>query len=675
MIRTATTLLLSALPGLGAQELVVQNLAPGARSEWVRCVVPFASGTVHEAPALRVGDRATVWTPLGARWGDGSWRQALCFFRQRLDGYAEARLRLRSGRGPDPAGSFAAPPQLFCRVRIAGTETRRKLAFVRLVEDNPAVRTGLYRARVGDSGLVCEVLVETFRGQAHQRLSLGLFFSAPGSEDMQREVERCHLECGTGKLTLRHPLRLGMAPEADPGRYLILQDITLGDGQGIRRLGIWQPTSLTGPAAGSAAAAALVPLLAATSWRDSGAYGPFGTVPSLPPWLQGEALRRNLARRHAAFARASIVPGHPLQAGRFGLAKNPGQTGSQEDFGLLKVQPVAASGMPSFLHELELSLQQEACRPVHFFEADGSIVRASRHPDWVVWSSRTHWNCSASKDRLGKPCPAPRFESHGWRGKDRQHWSSNNLCGAYLLSGEPWLRREIEHEIQLFLAMQRTEPGVATSSAGAPRAVGRMLLAGCWLYLCSGDEALYRRLHARVHKVYHPQWQGRSLPAEAVRPMAVRKPDPRILQGAGAYWSPWEESLAATGLAGFYRLSGDAIAGEMARSIAQMVLVHGWRLHKHRPRIAYAMRWQEEGKPLPEERYQRARPEDLRWASGGIAIWSLPAVSVARFFARRDGATALTDRADAILRGLRRGPRKPGREGWTDARADWDAVR
>ena len=79
---------------------------------------------------------------------------------------------------------------------------------------------------------------------------------------------------------------------------------------------------------------------------------------------------------------------------------------------------------------------------------------AKNHPKWVVWTGRAHWHCGMSKDRLGKPCPEPKSDTHGWKPKDRQHWSSNYLCAFYLLTGKHWALREIQNEVQLYLAAQ-----------------------------------------------------------------------------------------------------------------------------------------------------------------------------------------------------------------------------
>ena len=82
------------------RKITVQNLAPFARREWVRTVVPFPRGAVEDLPDLHVGKAPTVWQPIGARWGDGSLRQALCLFRVKMKALSEMLLPLRKGPGP-----------------------------------------------------------------------------------------------------------------------------------------------------------------------------------------------------------------------------------------------------------------------------------------------------------------------------------------------------------------------------------------------------------------------------------------------------------------------------------------------------------------------------------------------------------------------------------------------
>jgi hypothetical protein len=309
---------------------------------------------------------------------------------------------------------------------------------------------------------------------------------------------------------------------------------------------------------------------------------------------------------------------------------------------------------------------------VHFFEADATPLQSRDHPDWVQWDGRTHWSCDASVDRLGKPCPQPAFDSHGWWGKDRQHWSSNYLCGYYLLTGRAWALREIENEVQLFLGGQTLRSGLATTGPGAPRAVGRMLMAACWLYQCTGDEALLERVAARLAGPHMSQWAGRDLPPDRLRPLAIRAKDQRILQGSTEYWSPWEESIAAMGFAAFFEQTGDANARLLAEAISTNVLRHGWSLVG--PRVGYGQRFVEGGTPLTAAEIAASDPLVCTWADGGITMWSMGAVEVALHFARLRGEEADVAKAEKILGLLRQQQNAAPGDGWWGEYREWDGV-
>jgi hypothetical protein len=664
--------------------VVVQNLAPPPRDEWAAAVVPFARGEVTGSPDLHCDQCQTVWQPFGARWPDNSIRQALCLFRRPLDALGEARLALRAGAGPAVPWPRPELPPLELRFRFAGDgrEDAAAPAFVAVREENAARKVGLYRCRVGGSGLVAEVIVTAWAGQEHADVELAVYFSDPGTEDMQRSVDELAVDSNGLALMLRHARRFATPVQPTPdGRgtsTVLLRGTALGDGQGIRRAGVLVPR-LDG--AGSLrdqtlSAAILCPPLAATSWRGTVAFGPFGYVPEPPPWLQSDTgIRTAFGRRHRDFAAASQRGvGDPFGHGPFGAARDPGQTGDQEDFGVVKLEPVAGTGLPSFLLEVEPSVLQEACRPVHNFEADGSPVLAAKHPDWVVWSGRTHWHCEVSKDRLGKPCPEPRFQSHGWRGKDRQHWSTNYTAAFALLTGSHGIRRELENEVQLFLAGETLDPRHTTSHSGAPRGAGRTLLAGCWLYLCTGDAELLQRMRDRVERVHRPAWAFAEADPASVRPLAVNQPDARMLDGNTAYWNPWQEAIAAVGFAALDRMAGDETARALAKGLALNQLRHGWKVTDREVIIATAMRWNE-GVPLPEEEVAAGDKRTVVWSHGtAFSLWSLGAVELARQFAAQDGDAAMVARAEEILRRIR-SARQVARDGWFDRFGQWDAVR
>ncbi|MCK5940422.1 MAG: hypothetical protein KAI24_00525 [Planctomycetes bacterium] len=663
--------------------IVVQNLAPHARRQPAACVVPFAPGLAFDSPGLTVEEQTTTWQPFGARWPDGSWRQALCLFRVDIPPLSEQRLTLLAGRSvPKPLRIEMPAAKLEVVVRRGRDVVRAEPERVRDLENNAMRRVELRRARVGATGLVVELIVTAWREQPFADVSVAVFFSDPDSKDLQRHVDELAIECRGMGLVLRHGGYLGMRQGATPygSRTVLLRDAALADGQGLRRVGALVPP-LTGDRVvdETLRAVTIAPLLAATSWRETGAFGPFGHVPPPPPWLQGDALRVHFALRHKTFVQRERPGGDPFDVFPHGLQRMAGQTGDQADFGTCKLSPVAWSGVPSMLLEVELSVLQEACRPVHFFEQDGAPVDPAEHPEWVVWSGRTHWHREVSVDRLGKPHPEPAFDSHGWTGKDRQHWSSNYLSAYALLTGAHWARRELENEARLYLAGQTLDPKLTTSNAGAPRGVGRTLLSAAWNLCVTDDDRLRERMHARTDRVHAEQWAGRTLGADRVRPMSVSGPDDRLLRGKHPFWNPWQDALAAVGLAAHHRMTGNANARRLAEALATNVVRHGWLVDERGCEVAMAMRWLD-GRPFTAEQW-RSRDETLvQWGFGtAYSEWSIGAVEIARVAAARDGDEELRSKAAGIQQQLRAGRRRPAAEypylGGFDRFGEWDAVR
>jgi hypothetical protein len=666
-----------------ARVLIVQNLAPHARRQPVACVVPFAPGVAFAQPALTVEDHPTAWQPFGARWPDGSWRQALCLFRVDIPPLSEQRLTLLAERSTPSAARIEMPKaELSVLVQSGRSKVRATPERVRDLESNAFRRVELRRARIGGTGLVVELIVTAWRDQAFADVAISVFFSDPDSKDMQRRVDELAIESRGMGLVLRHGGYLGIDQRATRygSRTVLLQKAVLGDGQGLRRVGVLVPP-LSGDkvADETLRAATIAPLLAATSWHGTDAFGPFGVVPQPPPWLQGDALRVHFAHRHKTFVQREAQKGDPFGVFPHGLQRMAGQTGDQDDFGTCKLSPVAWSGVPSMLLEVELSVLQEACRPVHFFERDGAPVDPAEHPEWVVWSGRTHWHAGVSKDRLGKPHPEPPSESHGWTGKDRQHWSSNYLAAYALLTGAHWARRELENEARLYLAGQTLDPQLTTSNSGAPRGAGRTMLAAAWNLCVTDDERLRQRMDQRTDRVHFQQWAGRTLAADRVRPMAVSGPDDRLLRGKHPFWNPWQDALAAVGFAAQHRMTGNANARVLAEQLAKNVVQHGWLVDERGSEVAMAMRWLK-GAPFTAAQW-RSRDETLvQWGFGtAYSEWSIGAVEIARVAAARDGDEELRDKAAGIQQRMRKSRRPPAAEypylRGLDRFGEWDAVR
>ncbi len=679
--RLASTL--AALLGLAhlltaQRELVLQNLTPFAHREVAAVVVPFAQGEVADLPDLHIAGAPTAWQPFGARWPDGSLRQAICLWPARLEALREVRVQLEAGPGePLPTTPIDMPDGTIEFVLQQGTSVQRAVPTrVRDLEANPMRRVELRRARLGE--LIVELIVTAGRDQPHAYVDAAVFCSDPRSQAMQCQIDQLAIESHGRTLVFRHAGRLGVQQNAtkDGSRVVLLQKTVLGDGQGLRRTGALLPPLAGNDNDAPLRAASLAPLLGACDWRRSGAFGAFGLVPEPPPWLRGNALRDHLAQRHQTFVAGDQAGGDPFARGPLGLAKQAGQTGDQFDFGIVKLSLVAGSGLPSQLFEAEASVLQEACRPVHFYEADGSPVLPAAHPDWVVWSGRTHWHPKVSPDRLGKPVPEPKFEAHGWTGKDRQHWSSNYLGAFALLTGAHWARQELENETRLYLAGQTIDPGRSTSGAGAPRGTGRTQLAATWMLLVTGDPALRQRMIDRVEQVEYPGWSGRELPADQVRPFAVNDSDPRMLQGKGNYWNPWQEAIAATGIAAVHRVTGNQRAHDFAEALAINCVRHGWRTTADDSTVALALRWTS-GQPLsPAELLD---PTFAQWSSGsGISQWALGACEIARQAALRTHDEPLAQRAATIQRHVRASRARPSKNapdlGGLDRLTEWDAV-
>jgi hypothetical protein len=146
--------LASALPAQDpatAPTLTLQNLARTPRKEGAAVVVPFAPGAVRELPALHVPDTPTCWQPFGARWPDGSLRQALCLFVAEVPAGGERSVALAPGPGPAlPTGPIAVPAaKLVFVATVGGAVVRAEPQRVADLEANALRRVELRRARLG----------------------------------------------------------------------------------------------------------------------------------------------------------------------------------------------------------------------------------------------------------------------------------------------------------------------------------------------------------------------------------------------------------------------------------------------------------------------------------------------------------------------------------------------
>lgn len=251
----------------------------------------------------------------------------------------------------------------------------------------------------------------------------------------------------------------------------------------------------------------------------------------------------------------------PLHRAIFGCLEQPGATGAQNDF----------CWIPTIANESEIvqSVWQEGCRPTHFYNERGRILRSV--PDKTVY-----WN--------GRPVGHDETGAKGWRGHDRQHYSLNYLCGLAAVCDDPLVWLEVRHQVELWIANHPVSSGTPKDSLDSPRAVGRAMAAGVKLWLLTKDERLRQQILRRADRV-HAVLSDRI--RESEQPvLEVRGPDPRALDVP--HHRPWEEATAAIGMAMVARVFGRPQDYWTSAVLALNVMQTGYR---DDGQIAFAMAW------------------------------------------------------------------------------------
>ncbi len=593
-----------------------------------RCVVPFVRGLVAPDLPLRLqsGLPSSI-VPFGARWDDGSLRYGLV--RGFVDVPAGGSVDLDVEQGLGSIVEHAKTTELRPAPRLGRGWIEEGSTWV----STSAGYSDPIRWRSLDGEMWAVLLVEPSLDWSHAFWQLTVGWSNPLNPDLQfRAPEALELIAPSGAaLSCYWGNQKGTSLRFENGHWILtlLPGSTIwGNGQAQ----MWRGAVIMSSTSSSALAALERPLMAiAKNWRDSGAWGPFGSVPDLPTWMPNAQAGIDWAHRRIS-ARDASPRSDPWYESSYGCRKVPGSTGDQADFGIMQCFPALATMDPTVLDLYLPGALQEACRPVHFVEADASIVRAANHPQLRLWDRIPHFDETVCPDRLGKRSttvpsdvadeflngsldtsdpasnnwlqdldrrtlsreeamfleqqasgPLGSFETHGWWGHDNQHYSANELLCAYQLTGDPQLGLLVEHLIESFLSGQNVSPplppGFPTSGADAPRAVGRTLLTGSQAYLVSGRSDLLARLDGRVDLAVLPGWFGRNLGGPGPRPLQVTTTDGRqspIPIGSFA-WFPWQEALAVTGLEAVFRVTGHQPARDIAIEVARTVAQFGWQ--------------------------------------------------------------------------------------------------
>jgi len=371
---------------------------------------------------------------------------------------------------------------------------------------------------------------------------------------------------------------------------ILAHDFVLGDGMGIPIVGslLCLPPSMAPIGSQPVAVDALLatkddtnfrlnnliaevdgPIYGMSNW--SGVWGPSGKMAAA---VQN---RDQVKEAHNGFLWMLKQIGSVEDAPPLGLAKRPGQTGGQQDFGVEKGSPAVSIMCPQYILELYYSAIKEALRPCHYRNSDGSIViAANMEPRLVYWSGRPHWHPSQSPNRMGKPLVdgygAPEYQDYGWKPRDNQHDSCNVLAAAFALTGSNLLKKLIQDEVELKLGGLTIDPEVSTTGSDAPRAMGRYSDAMCWLHYCVGDDRLLKRLNDRYHSSLEwittlPEFQTEMAALEVVK-------EPNYLNGIPSI-TVWNNALGITGLYRTGKYTANLNYIKLALKTARTILKYG----------------------------------------------------------------------------------------------------
>lgn len=387
------------------------------------------------------------------------------------------------------------------------------------------------------------------------------------------------------------------------------------------------------------AASLSLPVGLSLDWKEVGTFGVFGKIPDV---VESEnEMFQYAVNQYTEFK--DFVDGDVGTATKWddlpeGLTLRPAQTGSQKDFGITVLLDTLITKRPELIEKYYFMAQEESMRPGHYCEVDGSPVTSKNHPDWVVWDGRTHYHQNLSPDRLGKPANQwP--DTHGWEGKDWEHFSSNLLTETALLYPAYDLIDELDVEAELYLAgatLPSMRPGWGTNGMGAARAVSRALYAMCKNVIVTDRQDILERLSKRVDECIEPFWTGKTTSPR--RPLQINGPDNRIMPYF-QYTTCWQEHMAPVGLEAVYRMTGNKNAHYIGKTVALNNVNDGWLIVKAKDSsgveyiadaiVGHGLRWFTEnpGVGITEEQYW----DDTRTyfvPAEYLHLWCIPAIEL-----------------------------------------------
>lgn len=560
----------------GVNEVRVVNLATHDRYDVVTTVLPWKQGAYRGEP-LRVQHGAVQGHQLGAAWPDGSHRYTRVHLPVKLKAgklgdptYYTAVVRRASATDRSSLRAFEFTEELHqgllgLHLSVNGT----RLVPTELLETGPQALSIKCRSRLGDSPLWATLIVSARSKCSHVRFWLHVGCSTPTDPATTFDVPEIKFVVNGAAVAVFHDRRLpGYSHTAGETHITLTHAAKWADGQSQMIAG--RLLFDVNPAEQQ------IPVLAvATTWPESGAYGPFGVVPTPPVKIT----KRFLVDRVSADYRKHVDD--PWAPSVHGLDRFPGRTGDQPPFGVV-AHVLPANGFPSILYSIQRSVYQEACRPVFFREADGSMFEFRKHKNIHLWYRSVF---RTSPDMLGKArAPGSKDFLHGFIGQDREHDVETCEQEYALLTGDLGALELRGCMIETALAAYNTKSGnPVIDGAGAPRSIGRGLQTLCWDYLLSGRDDVRRTIDARVRMI-EQTWVGKD--TGPLKFFQILGPDGRNLGGKMPFAFFWQDFIAIRGLAAAWHTTGNQGAYDVAMACGESLVpvlsaTNGWDVPKN----------------------------------------------------------------------------------------------
>lgn len=225
---------------------------------------------------------------------------------------------------------------------------------------------------------------------------------------------------------------------------------------------------------------------------------------ALPAWARGIAPNGWNARAWVEqhWKRAVELIHNPNIDPMLGPTKNPGVSGSQDDWGF-SFEATTCEPAAAMLHYIV------ACgighHPQFHLEYDGEIVSPERHPALRMWNSRVHWGSSI--DKLGKTRELTLQDTGGWGPQDLEHLMVKRLFAGACYSGSRALREVFRHYAANYRLHLATVPSDPRGKVWRVRQLlwESLLVQSCKHLLPASDWALMKtHAHLRFERVIAP---------------------------------------------------------------------------------------------------------------------------------------------------------------------------